>query len=92
MIDLEQAKNESQNFQGTQIEAIVSFDERGQLVIPKDVRKKYDLKAGEKFALVSCKDQKGNFCCFTLMKSTDLQGMVKSFLGPALKDIINDEG
>lgn len=92
MIELEQAKNENEGPEanGANIEAVVSFDERGQLVIPKDLRKKYNLKAGEKFALVSCNDKKGNLCCFTLIKTDHLKGMVKQFLGPAFQSILNE--
>ena len=71
-----------------QIEAIVSFDDRGQLVIPKDIRKKFNLKAGEKFAFISCTDDK-DLCCFTIVKAGALQGMVKSALGPMLGSILN---
>lgn len=47
-----------------EIEAIVSFDDRGQLVIPKDLRKKFNLKAGDKFALISCAPNDAA-CCDT---------------------------
>jgi len=47
-----------------EIEAIVSFDDRGQLVIPKDLRKKFNLKAGDKFALISCVPSDAG-CCST---------------------------
>ena len=82
-------KDEKKNFKMNccQVEAIVSFDERGQLVIPKDVRKKFNLKAGEKFAFISCTDDK-DLCCFTLMKAEALQGMVKSALGPMFTEIL----
>ncbi len=70
-----------------EIEAIVSFDDRGQLVIPKDVRKKYGLKAGDKFALVSCTNEEG-LCCFTLMKTGDMQGMVKETLSPIFSEVL----
>jgi AbrB family looped-hinge helix DNA binding protein len=72
------------------VEAIVSFDERGQLVIPKDVRKKFGLNAGDKFALISCStdvDPDGGSCCFTLMKTTQLEDMVKKSLGPMFSEI-----
>lgn len=48
-----------------EIEAIVSFDERGQLVIPKDLRKKFNLKAGDKFALISCMATEEGSACST---------------------------
>ncbi len=75
-----------------QVEAIVSFDDRGQLVIPKEVRKKYNLNAGDKFALISCSTNQGNdsaTCCFTLMKTQELEGMVKQTLGPMFSEIFS---
>jgi antitoxin PrlF len=54
-----------------ELEAVISFDERGQLILPKDVRAKFGLEAGEKFALVSCSD-KGQLCCFHIIKTNKL--------------------
>ena len=74
------------------VEAIVSFDERGQLVIPKDVRKKFNLIAGDKFALISCSTENsdnGSNCCFTLMKTGQLEDMVKQSLGPMFSEIFS---
>ncbi len=74
-----------------QVEAIVSFDERGQLVIPKDVRKKFGLNAGDKFALISCysKSEDGMPCCFTLVKTRAMDHIVRQTLSPMFKDIVN---
>ncbi len=54
-----------------ELEAVISFDERGQLVLPKDVRAKFNLEAGEKFALVSCTNN-GELCCFNIIKTSML--------------------
>lgn len=72
-----------------QVEAIVSFDERGQLVIPKDIRKKFNLKAGDKFALISCATDEApnSTCCFTLVKTQQLEGMVRKTLGPMFSEM-----
>ena len=80
------------------VEAVVSFDERGQLVIPKDVRKKFALNPGEKFALISCVQDSTccgpgetvqSPCCFTLVKTSQLEGMVKQALGPMFNEIFS---
>lgn len=97
------------NENSCEIEAIVSFDERGQLVIPKDLRKKFNLKAGDKFALISCmtrdsgsscgpSDGKSNccdttadgggLCCFTLVNTKQLKGLVAKTLGPMLGQLL----
>lgn len=59
-----------------ELEAVVSFDERGQLVLPKDVRKKFNLKVGEKLALISCMTSEG-VCCFTLVRTKNMQSILK---------------
>lgn len=69
-----------------EIEAVVSFDERGQLVFPKDVRKKFNLKAGEKFLMISCTNEAG-LCCFTMVKTTAVNKMVGNAINPMLKNI-----
>ena len=84
-----------------QIEAIVSFDDRGQLVLPKDLRKKFNLKAGDKFALISCmtsKDgeacctpaDKNTLCCFTLVHTSQMAGVVTQTLGPIMSNMLKD--
>ncbi len=66
-----------------ELEAIVSFDDRGQLVLPKDLRKKFNLSAGEKFALISCTDQEG-LCCLSLIKTKALNSHIGRVLGPMM--------
>ena len=68
------------------VEALVSVDERGQMVLPKDVREKMEIKAGDKLSLVSlsCGEK---LCCVALVKADDLSKMAENFLGPVLKDI-----
>jgi len=75
------------NTSSISVEAIVSCDERGQLVLPKDIRKKLDINPGDKLALLDCysKDQK-HF--LTLIKTNSLEELIKSYMGPVMKDII----
>ncbi len=69
------------------VEALVSVDERGQMVLPKEVRERAGIRAGEKLALVSwMKD--GEVCCMTLSKVDGLADMVREALGPVLKEIL----
>ena len=76
-------------FGGAKIEALVSVDERGQMVLPKEIREKADIKAGEKFALMSF-EQEGKLCCMVLIKAEELVGMAKSLLGPVFSEIIKE--
>jgi len=69
------------------VEAIVSCDDRGQLVLPKDIRKKLDIKPGDKLAVLNCyaKEDKQ---FLTLIKTNSLEELVKSYIGPVMKEII----
>jgi len=69
------------------VEAIVAVDERGQMVLPKELRDKAGIKAGDKLAVTSWKKD-GEVCCITLMKAGNLGGMVRTMLGPVMKDIV----
>ena len=40
------------------VEALVSVDERGQMVLPKEVRDKANIKSGDKLAVASMGDNK----------------------------------
>ncbi len=66
-----------------QIEALVTVDERGQMVLPKEARDKADIKAGDKLALISWTTE-GKTMCFSLMKSEELGLFVKDYLGPIM--------
>jgi len=66
---------------GCRVEAILGVDERGQMVLPKDVRERAGIQTGEKLALISC-EKDGRVCCLALVKAGDLSGMVKGILGP----------
>jgi antitoxin PrlF len=69
------------------VESLISVDERGQMVLPKEARDKAGIKAGDKLALVSW-TKEGEVCCFTLIRVDVLTDMVKDHLGPLLKDIL----
>ncbi len=72
---------------GCKVEALISVDERGQMVLPKDIREKANIRAGDKLAL-TCWEKDGKVCCISLTKAEDLTEMVKSILGPVMKDIL----
>ncbi len=61
------------------VEAMVTVDDRGQMVLPKDVRERAGIRNGEKLALVSWGEAG---CCLALVKADALGGMVKDLLGP----------
>lgn len=71
------------------VESVVSVDERGQMVLPKEVREKAKIRTGDKLALVSL-EKEGEVCCITLFKVENLAEMVKGLLSPVMKDILSD--
>ncbi len=70
---------------GCKVEAVLSIDERGQMVLPKDVRERADIKPGDKLALISW-EREGSICCLALMKVENLSGLVQDVLGPLMHD------
>ena len=70
---------------GCKVESILTIDDRGQMVLPKDVRERADIKPGDKLALISW-EKEGNICCLALMKTENLSGMVKDVLSPLMND------
>ncbi|MBU0517595.1 AbrB/MazE/SpoVT family DNA-binding domain-containing protein [bacterium] len=68
------------------IEAVMTVDDRGQMVLPKEVRAKADIKPGDKLALVTW-EENGQICCMTLIKADQLSNMVKGVLGPIMRSL-----
>ena len=58
------------------VESIVNVDERGQMVLPKDIREKAGIKPGDKLALVTL-EKNGKVCCIHLMKADELAGKAR---------------
>lgn len=69
------------------VESIVSVDERGQMILPKDIRERAKIQAGDKLAVVSM-EKDGKICCLSLIKVEELERMVKSLLGPVMDEIL----
>ena len=57
------------------IEAIITIDERGQMVLPKEARARAGIQPGDKLALLGWR--KGDrVCCFSLIKVDEMAEMV----------------
>lgn len=70
------------------VESVISVDERGQMVLPKEVREKANIRSGDKLAVISL-EKDGAVCCISLIKVEKLAEMVKGVLGPVMKDILD---
>ena len=69
------------------VEALVTIDERGQMVIPKELRDKAGVKAGDKFVVVSCQSEGGVYCIL-MVKADDFAETMKGMLGPMMKEAL----
>ena len=72
-----------------QVASLVSVDERGQMILPKDIRERAGIKAGDKLAVVAW-EKDGAFCCLSLIKASELAGMVQAKLGPVLAGLVKE--
>jgi AbrB family looped-hinge helix DNA binding protein len=68
------------------VEALVSIDERGQMVLPKELREKAGINPGDKLAVVSMQKD-GKTCCISLVKAETFSEMVKGMLGPMMEEV-----
>jgi len=68
------------------VESLITVDERGQMVLPKEVREKANIRPGDKLALVSW-EKNGKICCINLIKAEEFGDMVKGLLGPMMKEL-----
>jgi antitoxin PrlF len=69
------------------VESLTSVDERGQMVLPKEVREKAGIRPGDKLAIVSW-EKDGQVCCLGLIKADDLMPMLRNMLTPVMKDML----
>ena len=69
------------------VESVISVDERGQMVLPKEIRDKTKIRAGDKLAVISW-EKDGKVCCLSLIKAEDFAEMVKNLLGPLMEEIM----
>ena len=77
----------SENIACCKVEAIVSIDDRGQMVLPKELREKAGIRGGDKLAITSW-EKDNTICCISLTKAEDIASTVKATLGPVMKGIL----
>jgi len=78
------------NNDACKIDAVVTMDAKGQIVLPKDLREKADLKPTDKIAVVAY-EKEGKVCCIVMIKAERLAGAVSKTLSPLLKGVIEKE-
>ncbi|MGE5285528.1 MAG: HgcAB-associated protein HgcC [Actinomycetota bacterium] len=72
---------------GCKVESLVAVDDRGQMVLPKELRDKAGIKGGDKLAVIGW-EKEGRVCCLSLIKVEELSTMVKGVLGPLMGDLL----
>lgn len=70
------------------VESIISIDARGQMVLPKEIREKAKIKAGDKLAVFSWVKE-GRVCCISLIKTDDFSDMTKGVFGPMMSVLVD---
>ncbi len=71
------------------VEALISIDDRGQMILPKEIRDRAGIIAGDKLAIIGM-EQDGKLNCLALVKAEVLTEMAKSTLGPLIKEIFQE--
>ncbi len=71
------------------IVSVMTIDERGQIVLPRELRDKVNIKAGDRFAVVYW--EQNNKSCVSLIKMDDFTGTVKDYLRPVMKGILDNK-
>ena len=72
------------------IDAVITMDAKGQIVLPKDLREKANFKPNDKIAVVVC-EKDSEVCCIMMLKAERLVGAVTKTLGPLLKGVTKQE-
>jgi antitoxin PrlF len=68
------------------VEALISVDERGQMVLPKDLRDKANIRPGDKLAVIALGEER-KVRCVALIKAEDFAELVKGMLGPLMEEL-----
>ncbi len=70
------------------VESVISVDERGQMILPKEVRAKAGINPGDKLAIVLHGESPAK--CIVMIKVEHIAGMIKQMLGPVFSDIVKE--
>jgi len=81
------AVGETQCVSCCKLEALVSIDERGQIVLPKELREKAGIKAGDKLVVITSEKEE-RVCCISLIKAEEFKESIKKTFGPLLEELL----
>ena len=81
---------ENCNKECCKIDAVVTVDAKGQIVLPKDLREKAKIKPNDKLAIIGFQ-RDNEVCCIVMLKVDALETTVKNLLGPVFKNVFQSE-
>jgi bifunctional DNA-binding transcriptional regulator/antitoxin component of YhaV-PrlF toxin-antitoxin module len=67
------------------VESVFSIVDRGQMVLPKDIRDSAHIQAGNEFTVISS-EKDGQVYCISLMRVEQLADSLRNVLIPLLRD------
>ena len=73
------------NSTSCRVEAVLPVDGRGQIVLPKEVRRRANIQDGDKLALVSWMNR-DEVCCLALIRTDNLSSEVSGMMHSLLAD------
>ncbi len=71
------------------IDAVVSVDSKGQIVLPKDLRERAKIKPNDKLAVIGF-ERNSEVCCIIMLKVDALESTVKNMLGPVFRNAFSE--
>ncbi len=72
----------------TKIEAILTVDNKGQILLPKELRERANIKSGDRLIAISGCDENGEICCLIFVKADLIDEELKALLSPMLKGVM----
>jgi AbrB family looped-hinge helix DNA binding protein len=72
------------------IDAVVTVDSKGQIVLPKELREKAKIKPNDKLAIIAFQ-RDSEVSCIVMLKVDALENTVKNLLGPVFKNVFQPE-
>ena len=72
------------------IDAVVTVDAKGQIVLPKELREKAKIKPNDKLAIIGFQ-RDSEVCCIVMLKVDALEDTVKNLLGPVFKNVFQPQ-
>ncbi len=72
------------------IDAVVTVDAKGQIVLPKDLRERAKIKPNDKLAVIGFQ-RDSEICCIVMLKVDALEDTIKNLLGPVFKNVFQPE-